>query len=172
MRKLCLALSFFLCPMAQAQEAVTIPDMMDGRWVALHHSSDGGAHTDACILNASGLKIQFRADMHGMEIRTSPQDAAFSKGQSVSTTLSAGSFSRTLKMTALDGTTLSAPLTPTAMSAVLDAFTRTPSATLETAGSPDEAVSLAGSPRPVDVFKTCVTARKFAVVGSPSNKTH
>lgn len=164
MRKQLFATTLLLCcSHAYAQEAVTIPDIMQGHWVTLHHSLDGGAHTDACIVKTSGGALEFRADTHGSEIRTEAEDMSVSDGQKVPVTLVSGSSSTDFAMVALDHSTLRAPLTPSALNAVLNTFGNAQTLTLRITGASDRNISLTGSGIVLNGFRKCMTDNGFTV---------
>lgn len=159
MRRISVAAGLLFCFSAHAQEAITTPERMDGPWVALHHSSDGGEHVDACILKASGLALQFQATQKAVSIQVADESA--SNGQSLPVTLKAGSFSRTFQMTSTASESLSARIKAEAMRTILDAFRKAPSVIVQIGSTDGEPIPLEGNTRTLDAFLSCMKTHAF-----------
>ncbi|MCH4090299.1 hypothetical protein [Acetobacter sp.] len=159
MRRLGFTAGLLFCFSAHAQEAVTTPERMDGAWVALHHSSDGGEHVDACILKASGPVLQFRATRKALAIQVADENA--SVGQSLPVTLTAGHFTRTFQMTSAEAATLSAGVEAGVIRSTLEAFKKATNLTIRINGIDGEPISLDGSSRTLDAFLSCMNTQGF-----------
>ncbi|BCI67102.1 hypothetical protein AA0242T_1498 [Acetobacter aceti NRIC 0242] len=168
MRRAGIVAGLLFCFSAHAQEAITTPERMDGAWVALHHSSDGGEHVDACILKASGPTLQFRAT--GKELSIQVADESASSGQSLPVTLTAGSFTRTFPMTSAETGALSAPVESDSLLDTLEAFKKAPTLTIRIGSTDSDPIPLEGSSRTLDAFVSCMKTHEFGGSKKSGNK--
>lgn len=168
MRRASIAAGLLFCFSAQAQEAITTPERMDGPWVALHHSSDGGEHVDACILKASGPTLQFRAA--GKELSIQVADESASSGQSLPVTLTAGTFTRTFPMTSTETGVLSAHVQADVLHNTLEAFKKAPSLTIRIGSADGDPIPLEGSAQTLDSFVSCMKTHDFGTSGKSGSK--
>lgn len=154
----------FCCQKAAfAQNAITMPEMMRGQWVALHHSSDGGAHTDACILKGGGPAFELRVTLNGRAVdRTVSTEADAETATPARFVLTAGAWTRTFSLGARKETRLQASLSPTELDSLLDGLGKGESLSLELTGAAARTVALTDIQLVLGSFRHCIASNGLA----------
>ncbi|MBY4639645.1 hypothetical protein K6L44_06470 [Gluconacetobacter entanii] len=148
-----------------AQDMSIITDVESGNWVALHHSPDQGVRTDICLAASGDEGLLFRADAHQLEIRTGNPQWSMTVGQQGEMTVNIGAYSHTFQMIAEGASMLTTLVQPEDMKALLDAMDNAGQVTLKYGQKTTRVVSLAGSTKALNQFRSCVESNGFADVG-------
>jgi len=149
-----------------AQDLAIIPDVEVGNWIALHHSPDQGVTTDICIAASADQGLLFRGDAHQLEIRTGNPQWSMTAGQRGEMTVSVGNYSHTFLMIAEGASMLATIVQPDDMKALFDAMDSAGQATLKYGQKTTRLVSLNGSTRALNQFRSCVASNGFADLGN------
>ncbi|GBR31791.1 hypothetical protein AA11826_0843 [Komagataeibacter oboediens DSM 11826] len=149
-----------------AQDLAIIPDVEAGNWIALHHSPDQGVSTDICMAASADQGLLFRGDAHQLEIRTGNPQWSMTAGQRGEMTVTVGNYSHTFEMIAEGASMLTTIAQPDDMKALFDALDSASQATLKYGQKTTRIVSLYGSTKALNQFRSCVASNGFADLGN------
>lgn len=161
-----LALGFLFPVAAFGQGLAVMPDVESGNWSALHHSPDQGVHTDICLAMSSGGALVFRGDANDLEIRSGNAQWSMSAGQQGEMNITIGNYSHDFKMTAAGASMLAVVVTPDEMKPLLDAMDSAGQAVIKYGQKTTRVVSLLGSTKVLNQFRSCVATSGFADLGN------
>lgn len=149
-----------------AQDLSVLPDVESGNWAAIHHSPDQGVHTDICLAMSEDQALVFRGDANDLEIRSSNPQWSMSAGQQGEVNITVGNYSHDFKMTAAGASLLVAIVPPDEMKLLFDAMDNAGQAVIRYGQKTTRAVSLLGSTKALNQFRSCVATNSFADLGS------
>ena len=141
-----------------------------GDWAAISYVD--GTVTDVCAATALGGKLLFRSDRSTVEIRSMNSQWSLGTDTTGVMTIKAGTYSHDFGMNAMNGTTLTSVVPPGDLSPLLDAFDKASTASINFGGKTTEVISLVGSTKVLNEWRTCTGANGFGDVGQPAGKTN
>lgn len=163
-----LGLGIFSIFPACAQSNESQISEVSGNWVALRHTPDGGITSDVCVAASDDGKMAFRADANSIEFRSTDKKWNMSIGQSGDVTVSAGGVSKTFSMVASDNVTLDVAISADDAKALFAGFDSASVATIRYGEKTTKKVSLLGSTKVINAFKSCAMNAGFADLGGAS----
>ena len=168
MRWLYLCSILMVGQVAQADDRPEI-NVTSGAWM----SGDliDGVEVDVCLAIGSQGKLAFRADKDTLEVRTSNENWSLAADSTGDMTVTAGSFSHTYSMHTMDSTHLTGVVEASDLTPLLDAMNKAPIATLTFNKKNATTVSLSGSTKALNDWRTCVGSHGFGNLGGGAGKT-
>ena len=139
-------------------------DEESGDWLAV--SFHDGPSTIVCAAGREDHKLAFRADKSDLEIRS--EDASWSLPATAEgdMTLTAGTFSSTFHVRAMDAQTLTVIVGVDAIVPLFDAMDKASSLSMRFGDKRASKISLTGSTKIINSFRTCAGTSGFANLGS------
>ena len=138
----------------------------NGSWVAVSYVD--GTVTDVCVASSLGGKLGFRSDKETVEIRSANPEWSLGTNTTGTMTITAGKYSQDFAMNALNGTTLTTVVPASDLIPLLDAFDTASSASITFGKKTKDIVSLSGSTKILNTWRTCTGANGFGDVGQPA----
>ncbi len=126
-----------------------------GNWVAMAHRVSVTAAPDVCIVFPLEANVAFRADDDGVDFRVTDKSWSLPANTTGSIIVSAGDWKTELAIAENTATTIDAPLSASGALAFFAAMDKSASMTVTVGKAKPFAVSLTGSTRATNAFRTC-----------------
>lgn len=140
------------------------PIAQSGDWIALEHRPSITEAPDVCVAMAvsAGPVFAFRASLEGLEARVSNKKWSLPTEVKGTLTLSAGKFTKTVDIATNTSDTVSADIGPDETDEMFGAMDNASSMTVKVGKDAPFKVSLAGSTRVTNAFRTCAGLKSHA----------
>jgi hypothetical protein len=139
-----------------------------GDWVAVAHKDSLVAPPDVCVALALGGKVGFRADANYFQIRVMDNSWSLPPNVEGTVTISVGQWKQELDIDDNTANTVNITTTEPDISDLFDAMDKAITMTVTVGKAPPFNVSLAGSTRVTNAFRTCA-GMQASPKGSGSN---
>lgn len=149
-----------------AVPALANPDtevsVVSGNWMSVRSTDETGSRI--CI-GASLPVLGFRASPQGLEIRVTNDAWSMSADVNGDVLFKVGDVTKTISMSPVSGSTLTGLVQSADLAALLDAMDKAPVMRISVGKAKPIAVSLSGSTRAMNDFRTCSSVRGYGDLG-------
>jgi hypothetical protein len=132
---------------------------VSGNWVAVAHRADMIAAPDVCgamTTNPStGRELLFRMDLDGMQIRVADEKWSLPANVSGDIAVNIGPIAKAFHIDSNTSSMVSAPIPASEVTMIFDAMDKASGMLVKVGNEAPYAVSLAGSTRVTNAFRTC-----------------
>ena len=149
---------------ALADDLQPTVEATSGNWVAA--SFNDGTDTKICVAGSADKRLLFRADANDLEVRTADDSWSLSAGLTGEMKVKVGNVEKVAQMQTFNATTLAGIMQPSDVSQLMDAMDKAPSALVTFGSKKTISVSLMGSTRVMNAFRTCAGVHGFASLGA------
>ena len=150
----CTILGIAASGVAMADEMM-VPLVVSGDWAALAHRPTMLAAPDACMVGNFGKGLAFRADSETIELRMMDKKWSLPADIQGSIVVSVGAWKATLEIDSNTSNLVAAVIERDALGPMFAAMDKASSMTVTVGKAPPTVISLAGSTRATDAFRTC-----------------
>jgi hypothetical protein len=133
-----------------------VPLAQSGDWIAVAHHESLTARPDMCIaMNATTPRVVFRADTNGVQFRVSNNSWSLPAGVTGEVVVTVGDWSNTFEIDDNTDTMINAEAAQDVVAAMFAAMDKASAMTVTVGKAKPFSVSLAGSTKTTNAFRTC-----------------
>lgn len=144
-----------LVPLPLRADEQLVPLAMSGDWAALAHKADITSPPDVCVLTNPVRQIAFRAASSGFEIRVTNENWSLPINVSGTIQMKVGDIAKSYDISANTDTMIVASISEAEILEIFGAMDKSSSMLVTVGKSKPFSVSLNGSSRATNAFRTC-----------------
>ena len=142
-------------PLQGSAEEMVVPLAQSGDWITAAHRTSITAAYDACLTTNLASGVAFRIDRESILMRVSDRSWSLPAGVTGSVSVQIGDWKETFPIGGNDSTMVDVVLSPSVAVKIFDAMDKASAMTVAVGKAKPIQVSLSGSTRATNAFRTC-----------------